>query len=62
MKRKIRFTAEYVEEWDDNDEFSKEYANHCFSDWEDCDYDNVGRPISRLEDCGWEITYKEVVL
>lgn len=59
MKRILRFTAELIEELDD--EFSQDYAELSFNEWRECDYDNVGRPINRLEDCGWIIKNKKVI-
>lgn len=56
MKKKITFTASYIFEIDDEDEdFIK-----TFEDVEDCDYDNVGRPLNHLRDLDWEITNTKI--
>lgn len=55
MKKKITFTASYIFDWDDDDLEGGEGYN-TFEDVEDCDYDNVGRPLNRLRDVGWDIT------
>ena len=54
MKKKITFTASYIfevaDEWlDDGERFA------TFEAVRNNDYDNVDRPLSRLEDYGWKI-------
>lgn len=63
MKRILRITAEFVEEWDENEdpEYSEGVQDHTFDDWADCDWDNVGRPLDRMEDAGWKITRKKII-
>lgn len=63
MKRILKITAEYVEEWDENEDIDfNEYAkDYTFNDWAECDWDNVGRPLDRLIDEGWKITRKKVI-
>lgn len=56
MKKRISFTASYVIDVDDEDE---EYFN-TFEGVEDNDWDNVGRPLDRLRDLGWEITNTKI--
>lgn len=60
MKKKITFTASYILEVEDEyiDEDICYYDS--FEEIEDCDYDNVGRPLEHLRDLGWEITKTEV--
>lgn len=54
MKKKITFTASYVFEVEDEDlNEGKDYKS--FEEVEDCDYDNVGRPLNHLRDLGWDI-------
>ena len=55
MKKKITFTASYIFEVNDEDlNEGEDYKS--FEEVEDCDYDNVGRPLNRLRDLDWEIT------
>lgn len=54
MKKKISFVATLVVECDED------WNPKTFEEFEDCDYDSVGRPIYRLEDEGWKITKKTV--
>lgn len=55
MKKKITFTASYIFEVNDEDlNEGEDYKS--FEEIEDCDYDNVGRPLNRLRDLDWEIT------
>lgn len=63
MKRILRITAKYVEEWDDDDtqeDMDTKLEDYTFDDWEDCDWDNVGRYINNLQDAGWKITSKKI--
>lgn len=62
MKRKLKVTLEYVEEWNPEDEEDLEvkYEDYTFEDWQDCDWDNVGRPLDRMVDVGWVITKTEI--
>ena len=60
MKRILRIIAEYVEEWDENED--PELNDYTFEDWEDCDWDNVGRPLERMEDTGWKIIRKKKLI
>lgn len=54
MKKKITFTASYIFEVNDEDlNEGEDYKS--FEEVEDCDYDNVGRPLNRLRDLDWEI-------
>ena len=55
MKKKITFTASYVFEVDDERLAADEDTFDTFEDVRDNDYDNVDRPMNRLEDCGWKI-------
>ena len=55
MKKKITFTASYVFEVDDED-LNEGEDFKTFEEVEDCDYDNVGRPLNHLRDLDWEIT------
>lgn len=63
MKRILRITAEFVEEWDEKEdpEYTEGAQDYTFNDWADCDWDNVGRPLDRMEDAGWKITRKKLV-
>lgn len=55
MKKKITFTASYIFEVNDEDlNEGEDYKS--FEEVENCDYDNVGRPLNRLRDLDWEIT------
>ena len=59
MKKKITFTASYTfevyDEWlSDGETFD------TFEAVRDNDYDNVDRPINRLEDCGWKIEKTDI--
>lgn len=51
MKKKITLTISYLFETDEDD--TNEYKN--FKEIRDVDYDNVDRPLIRLEDVGWKI-------
>lgn len=55
MKKKITFTASYIFEVDDED-LNEGEDYKTFEEVEDCDYDNVGRPLEHLRDLDWEIT------
>ena len=55
MKKKITFTASYVFEVDDEWFTADGDTFDTFEDVRDNDYDNVDRPMNRLEDCGWKI-------
>ena len=55
MKKKITFTASYVFEVDDEWLDADGDTFDTFEDVRDNDYDNVDRPMNRLEDCGWKI-------
>ena len=59
MKKKITFTASYIFEVDDEDLNDGEDFK-TFEEVEDNDYDNVGRPLYRLCDLGWEIFDKKI--
>lgn len=64
MKRILRITAEYVEEWEpgiDDEDCEVKYEDYTFADWEECDWDNVGRPLDRMQDTGWVIKRKKLV-
>lgn len=63
MKRILKITAEYVEEWNENEDtdFNECAKDYTFNDWAECDWDNVGRPLDRLIDEGWKITRKKVI-
>lgn len=63
MKRILRITAEYVEEWEPGDDSDNDikYEDYTFDDWADCDWDCVGRPLDKLTDEGWKITRKKLV-
>lgn len=62
MKRVLKITAEYIEEWDENDdpEYTEGAKDYTFDDWADTDWDNVGRNLSQLESDGWIIKKKQL--
>ena len=55
MKKKITFTASYIFEVDDEWLDADGDTFDTFEGVRDNDYDNVDRPMNRLEDCGWKI-------
>lgn len=55
MKKKITFTASYIFEVN-NEDLNEGEDYKSFEEVENCDYDNVGRPLNRLRDLDWEIT------
>ena len=52
MKKKITFTASYIFEVDDEWLAADGDTFDTFEAVRDNDYDNVDRPMNRLEDCG----------
>ena len=54
MKKKITFTASYIFEVDDEWLAADGDKFDTFEAVRDNDYDNVDRPMNRLEDCGWK--------
>ncbi len=59
MKKKITFTASYIFEVDDED-LNEGEDYKTFEEVEDCDYDNVGRPLNNLRDLDWEIVETKI--
>ena len=57
MKKKITFTASYILEVDDE---WVAVDGDTFEAVRDNDYDNVDRPMNRLEDCGWTIEKTDI--
>lgn len=53
--KKVRITVmmSYEEEYDD--EYMKDYNPKTLDDFRDSDYDNIDRPLTRCQDCGWDI-------
>lgn len=51
MKKKITLTISYLFETDEDD--TDDYKT--FKEIRNVDYDNVDRPLIRLEDVGWKI-------
>ena len=51
MKKKITLTISYLFETDEDDR--DDYKT--FKEIRDVDYDNIDRPLIRLEDVGWKI-------
>ena len=51
MKKKITLTISYLFETDEDD--TDDYKT--FKGIRDVDYDNIDRPLIRLEDVGWKI-------
>ena len=60
MKKKITFTASYIFEVDDEWLTVDGDTFDTFEDVRDNDYDNVDRPMNRLEDCGWVIEKTDI--
>ena len=60
MKKKITFTASYIFEVDDEWLDADGDTFDTFEDVRDNDYDNVDRPMNRLEDCGWKIEKTDI--
>ena len=60
MKKKITFTASYIFEVDDEWLDADGDTFDTFEDVRDNDYDNVDRPMNRLEDCGWVIEKTDI--
>ena len=60
MKKKITFTASYVFEVDDEWLIADGNTFDTFEGVRDNDYDNVDRPMNRLEDCGWVIEKTDI--
>ena len=60
MKKKITFTASYIFEVDDEWLAGDGDTFDTFEDVRDNDYDNVDRPMNRLEDCGWTIEKTDI--
>ena len=60
MKKKITFTASYIFEVDDEWLDAGGDTFDTFEDVRDNDYDNVDRPMNRLEDCGWKIEKTDI--
>lgn len=61
MKKKLIVTLEYIE--DIKDEYLddvEEADNYSFDDWSDTDWDNIGRPLNKMEDYGWKIIDKQI--
>ena len=60
MKKKITFTASYIFEVDDEWLAADGDTFDTFEAVRDNDYDNVDRPMTRLEDCGWVIEKTDI--
>ena len=60
MKKKITFTASYIFEVDDEWLDADGDTFDTFEAVRDNDYDNVDRPMNRLEDCGWTIEKTDI--
>lgn len=60
FKKKVTVTLELI--WDVNDEFDdmKPEDYTCLAQIRDADYDNIDRPLDRMEDLDWEIVSSKV--